>query len=83
MSGASTEKDRWGEPEKYKLTELEAYDAMLAFLEAYWKRGGGASDDLAVLLGSINRNIWADLGPGDPAQWNDWMDAVEKVKSRV
>jgi hypothetical protein len=76
-------KDRWGEPSQYQLTELEAYDAMLAFLEAYWRRGGGKSDDLAVLLGSTNRSICADLGPGDPAQWNDWMNAVEKVKDRV
>ncbi len=84
MTGsASTEQSRWGQPMQYSLTELEAFDAMRAFLEAYWRRGLCSSDDLAVLLGSVSRNIWTDGGPGDPAQWNDWLKAVETVKSKV
>jgi len=32
-----------------------AYDPMLNFLGAYWKRGDGASDDIAVLLSGLQR----------------------------
>jgi len=61
------------------LDELNAYDAMCAFLEAYWERGGKASDDIAVLLGSLNRDAWANGMPLDRAQWEDWRKAVEEV----
>jgi hypothetical protein len=66
--------------EFHALTELEAYDAMCVFLEAYWERGGKASDDIAVLLGSMQR--LRDGRPLDPAQWDDWRDAVERVVKR-
>jgi hypothetical protein len=58
------------------LNELEAFDAMRAFLEAYWERGGSQSDDIAVLLGSINRG---DGPPLDVAQWQDWRDAIDRT----
>lgn len=67
----------WPQEELRPLTELEAYDAMLAFLGAYWERGGKASDDIAVLLASTQR--LQDGGPLDPAQWYDWRAAVEMV----
>lgn len=35
------------------LNELEAFDAMRAFLEAYWERGHKQSDDLAVAAGEL------------------------------
>jgi len=75
----SDEGSGWGEPMRYSLSELEAFDAMRVFLEAYWRRGGAASDDIAVLLGNINRDDWADRGPLDPAQWSDWLNAVAIV----
>jgi hypothetical protein len=77
MPGASTKQNRWGQPMQHNLTELEAFDAMRAFLEAYWRRGLCASDGVANLLSNINREIWSDGGPGDPAQWNNWLDAIE------
>jgi hypothetical protein len=55
---------------------------MLYFLKAYWERGGRGPRDIAVLLSDTNRNIWADLEPGDPAQWSDWLEAVEAVKTQ-
>lgn len=58
------------------LDEKQAYDAMTRFLETYWERSGKASDDLATLLGSLNRNLWADGVPADPAMWEDWIAAV-------
>lgn len=78
----SNKPTRWGEPSKYSLTELEAYDVMLHFLKTYWERGGRGPRDIATLLSDTSRNIWAALGPGDPAQWGDWLAAVEAVKNR-
>ena len=79
---ASNKQSRWGESPKYSLTELEAYDAMLAFLDAYWRRGGPTSDDIAVLCGSISRDVWVNGQPLDIAQWGDWLAAIETVKAR-
>lgn len=66
------------------LNALEAFDAMRVFIAAYWERGGRASDDLAVLLSSVERNttMFADGGPIDPAQWFDWLEAIAAVKER-
>jgi hypothetical protein len=75
MSDAS-----WPEQELHALTELEAYDAMCVFVEAYWERGGKASDDIAVLLGSTQR--LRNGRPLDPAQWDNWRDAVASVVKR-
>jgi hypothetical protein len=58
-----------------ELDELQAFDAMRAFLEAYWERCGKRSDDLAVLLGSLNRHVGP---PVDLAQWHDWKAAVDR-----
>lgn len=66
----------WPEEPLRSLTELEAYDTARAFLEAYWERGGKQSDDIAVLLGSMNR---AGGCPLDPAQWHDWRNAVGRA----
>lgn len=75
------ERDAWGQPTQFSLTELEAFDAMRSFLEAYWRRGACSSDDLAILLSDLNRGVWADQRPGDPAQWGDWLAAIRSVRS--
>jgi hypothetical protein len=62
------------------LDELEAFDAMRTFLETYWERGGRQSDDIAVLLGSLNRDVAPDGLPLDAAQWSDWRRAVDSVR---
>ena len=85
----STKKTRWGEPMRYSLDELEAFDAMRTFLEAFWRRGGCKSEELANLLSWTNRQEWPsgkqlpDLtgAPLDIAQWEDWLDAVAATKS--
>ena len=59
-----------------EIGELQAFDAMRAFLEAYWERGGKQSADLAGLLGSLNRHIGPPL---DVALWYDWKEAVDLV----
>lgn len=67
----------------HTLDELQAFDAMQDFLEAYWERGGRQSDDIAVLLGSLNRDRQGNHAPLDLAQWFDWRNAVEQVRSEV
>lgn len=63
------------------LDELEAFDAMRIFLDAYWRREGSRSDDLADLLLDLSRDVWANEMPGDMAQWNDFRSAVSQVIS--
>ena len=63
------------------LDELAAFDAMRAFLEAYWQRGLRSDDALASLLGNLNRSVWADHSTADPAMWQDWKDAVALVRN--
>ncbi len=67
MSQASSE---------YSFISLDDFDAMRRFLEIYWERGGKASDDIAVLLGSLNRDEGSQSLPLDAAMWEDWLDAV-------
>ncbi|MCA3698203.1 MAG: hypothetical protein IOB84_00255 [Brevundimonas sp.] len=61
------------------LTEFQAYNAMLEFLEAYWERGGRTSDDLASMLSGMQ--LFDDGSTYDPAQWDDWKRAVSAVLS--
>ena len=70
----------WTGPLETSLDPLEAFDAMRIFLERYWERGGKASNDLAVLLGSIGP--WENGAPMDIAQWDDWRFAVAQAKQR-
>jgi hypothetical protein len=61
------------------LDEKVAFEAMRHFLEAHWERGGRTSDDLAILLGELSTDLWADGMPGDPAQWQDWLNAIDRA----
>jgi hypothetical protein len=65
-------------PQK-ELTSLEAYKAMFSFLDAYWKRSGKNSEELAALLGSMA--LLPDGNSADPAQMEDWKKAVEQALS--
>jgi hypothetical protein len=65
---------------EYTLTEIEAYDSMRAFLEAYWERGLRQSDEIGGLLGALAPLV--DSPSADPAQWHDWLSAVRTVKER-
>jgi hypothetical protein len=65
------------------LTELQAFDAMVNFLEAYWQMRGQSSDDIANLLSDLTRDVWSTGMPGDPANWLDWQQAVTKVLGEI
>lgn len=63
------------------LSAAEAFQAMRYFLEAYSKRGPQSPHDIAHLLGDIDCSFTLDGGPADPAQWGDWLQAIETVKT--
>lgn len=56
---------------------MQAYQAMLKFLENYHENTH--SDEIAGLLGSLS--ISSDGSPMDPACWEEWLEAVEKITS--
>ncbi|MEO0464381.1 MAG: hypothetical protein AAF127_14735 [Pseudomonadota bacterium] len=61
------------------LSELQAFDAMIRFLEVCWQMRGAASDDLSILLSDLSRSVWSNGMSGDPATWSDWREAVSNV----
>jgi hypothetical protein len=63
-------------PDHRELSPLDAYRAMLRFLEDYFDRT--RSDEIGILLGGLALN--QDGQPMDPACWHDWMVAVDKVR---
>lgn len=58
-----------------KITILEAYKAMVAFLDDYYVRFG--QDSLGSVLGSIH--LINDETTADPAAWFDWLEAVKRI----
>jgi hypothetical protein len=62
------------------LTAVEAFRAMIIFLDRYYERGGCQSEDIAVLLSGISQTVWADGSTNDPAQWSDWLTAIKLAK---
>lgn len=61
------------------ITNKEAFRAMVIFLDRYYHRGGGM-DALGDVLSAISKDLWADGSPNDPAQWQDWLEAIELAK---
>ncbi len=64
-------------PGHNQLSSLDAYRAMIGFLEDYFART--RADEIGILLGGLALN--QDGQPMDPACWHDWMIAVDRVKS--
>ncbi|UNK20187.1 hypothetical protein MNQ98_09320 [Paenibacillus sp. N3/727] len=62
--------------EVMSLSELEAFNAMVDFLEEYYKRT--KADEIGGLLSSL---IILDDGiTADPAAWKDWIQSVSRIK---
>ena len=59
------------------ITEKQAYEAMLHFLAA-WLKLSGSKDLTDILSGG---EYWEEAVPADPAFWEYWQEAVEKVLS--
>jgi hypothetical protein len=54
-----------------------AYKAMVRFLEKYYALTN--ADEIGVLLGSMNMEVFQDEKPADPAMWDEWMEALREV----
>jgi hypothetical protein len=61
-----------------KLTETEAFEAMVLFLEGFYERT--QSDDVGALLSQMI--ILEDGTTADPAAWDDWMKSVHRVLNK-
>ena len=59
-----------------RLTEKEAFDAMVLSLEKFY--GSTGSDDVAVLLGSIM--VPGDGGTTDLAVWGKWVNEARRSR---
>ena len=62
------------------ITVAEAYDAMRIFLETVWRRLDEPQEEIAFLLAGLK---WADGSPVDPAMWQDWLAAAQRVKGET
>ena len=59
------------------LTEIQAFKAMIIFLDDYYDRT--QSDEIGAILGGLQ--IVGDGMPADPAAWDDWLKCVRQVLS--
>jgi hypothetical protein len=60
--------------------ERQGFEAMRYFLEAYWVRSNKDPDERLIhVLSDIDTTIWTNGGPGDPAAWDDWLEAVREA----
>lgn len=66
-------------PEDDKLTVLEGFQAMYAYLEAHYSRV--KADEIASVLSDMS--TLEDGSTADPAAWKDWLDAVKLAKQGV
>jgi hypothetical protein len=65
----------WERSMEEKLTLLEAYKAMLSFLDEYYFHY--ELDNLGGILGSLE--LMPNNTTADPAAWEDWLEAVKRV----
>jgi hypothetical protein len=56
---------------------LLAYKAMFRYLEKYYALS--KSDEIGILLASMNLEIFEGGRPADPALWDDWLEAIREV----
>lgn len=61
---------------KRNLSLLEAYKTMYTFLSNYYFQMN-KPDEIGALLGDLR--LLPDGRPVDPAAWDDWLLAVQKV----
>ena len=62
---------------KKLLSSEQAFQAMFAFLNDYYRRTEGKAE-LGDVLGDIQVNE-NDGMPADPAAWADWISAIKAV----
>lgn len=60
----------------YQLNDLQAYKSMFEFLKSYYYVMGQPKE-IGSLLSDMQ--ILDHGGPADPAMWDDWMVAIQKI----
>ena len=58
-----------------KLTKIQAFNAMIKFLENYYERT--SSDDIGSLLGDLQ--FLKNGETFDSAAWQDWIECINEV----
>ena len=61
------------------ITQLQAYNAMIIFLQNYYLRVG-EPDALGILLGGME--FVSEGTTRDPAAWEDWLDAINETMQK-
>lgn len=61
------------------ISVLDAYEAMRAFLAAYWSRGGAQSRDIGIMLDELKHEEAAPR----VAQWDAWLAAIQAAKMQA
>jgi len=59
-----------------RLDDKTAFAAMRRFLENYYARGDRT---VGELLTDISTGLWEDGSTTDPAQWDDWLQAIKET----
>jgi hypothetical protein len=62
-----------------RISPYQALTAMFIFLEAYWRRGGEESDDLAGLLSGLAPAVQGHTN--DPGLVGDFLAAVAQAQA--
>ncbi len=62
-----------------RMTYLEGLNTMENFLEKFYI--DNTQDDLGLLLGGISITTFLGGGTADPAAWEDWLEAIEKLQN--
>jgi hypothetical protein len=85
LGGVVTCRGRKDSPEAERLSLSDAYIAMYYFVDAYWRRGGRADGNVALLTHGLQPSADptddAALQTADPAFWSDWLAAVERARA--
>jgi len=53
------------------------------FLELFWERGEKRNEEIGMLLSAMDMAFFADGGPVDLAQWQDFVAARDDVAERL
>ena len=62
------------------MTLEQAYKYIFKILDNYYDKTH--NDELGALLSGLNPHLFKKRISADPAAWDDWMDAVQKVTPR-
>lgn len=59
------------------MTLEQAFSYIFNILDDYYKKT--LNDELGIILGGLDPNLFVDLKTADPAAWHDWIRTVKKI----